>query len=290
MRSEQEMLNLILTTAREDERIRAVIMNGSRTVSGASHTDPFQDFDIIYLVKDPASFRADPAWIDRFGERMILQMPDDMGDQAPDPHDRYACLMQFMDGNRIDLTIFPADRRHELYDDSQTIVLLDKDGMLEPFPPPSNDSYLPKPPTAKQFSDCCNEFWWVCPYVAKGLWREQIFYAKRTLDKYLREELDKMVVWYIGIATDYKVSAGSGGKYIPKYLQPELWELYQQTWSGADYGQAWNALLAMGELFRRCALDVAGHFGYEYPYQDDRRVSAHLLHVRALPKNAKEIY
>ncbi len=39
MRSEQEMLDLILTTAREDERIRAVIMNGSRTVSGSSHAD-----------------------------------------------------------------------------------------------------------------------------------------------------------------------------------------------------------------------------------------------------------
>lgn len=30
MRSEQEMLDLILDTARQDERIRAVILNGSR--------------------------------------------------------------------------------------------------------------------------------------------------------------------------------------------------------------------------------------------------------------------
>ena len=30
MRSEQEMFDLILQTAREDDRIRAVIMNGSR--------------------------------------------------------------------------------------------------------------------------------------------------------------------------------------------------------------------------------------------------------------------
>lgn len=31
MRSEQEMFDLILNTARDDERIRAVYMNGSRT-------------------------------------------------------------------------------------------------------------------------------------------------------------------------------------------------------------------------------------------------------------------
>ena len=35
MRSEEEMLTLIIETAREDERIRAVIMNGSRAKPNA---------------------------------------------------------------------------------------------------------------------------------------------------------------------------------------------------------------------------------------------------------------
>ena len=62
--------------------------------------------------------------------------------------------------------------------DSLSVLLLDKDGIIEPFPPPSEADYLPAPPTAEGFADCCNEFWWVCPYVAKGLWREEIVYAK----------------------------------------------------------------------------------------------------------------
>lgn len=36
MRTEQEMLDLILNTAKEDERIRAVIMNGSRANKNVS--------------------------------------------------------------------------------------------------------------------------------------------------------------------------------------------------------------------------------------------------------------
>ena len=49
MRSEQEMFDLILNTAKEDERIRAVMMNGSRANPNAPR-DCFQDYDIVYFV------------------------------------------------------------------------------------------------------------------------------------------------------------------------------------------------------------------------------------------------
>lgn len=45
MRSEQEMYELIIGTARADERIRAVYMNGSRTDKSAPK-DIFQDYDM----------------------------------------------------------------------------------------------------------------------------------------------------------------------------------------------------------------------------------------------------
>lgn len=51
MRSEQEMFDLILNTAREDKRIRAVYMNGSRTNPNAPK-DIFQDYDIVYVVRE----------------------------------------------------------------------------------------------------------------------------------------------------------------------------------------------------------------------------------------------
>ena len=49
------MLDLIINTAKEDERIRAVIMNGSR-VNPHVKRDCFQDYDIMYVVKDIQSF------------------------------------------------------------------------------------------------------------------------------------------------------------------------------------------------------------------------------------------
>jgi aminoglycoside 6-adenylyltransferase len=289
MRSEKEMFDLILGTAQQDERVRAVIMNGSRANPNAP-ADIFQDYDIVYIVTEIASFKAEPTWIDPFGERMIMQLPEDMVDPPPSGGDGYAYLIQFADGNRIDLSLFPVARIGEMELDSQSILLLDKDGIIESFPPPSDRDYLPQPPTAKLFSDCCNEFWWVSTYVAKGLWRLEISYAKGMQDQVVRPMLMKMLTWYIAIKTGFSVSPGKYGKYFKKYLEPELWDRLMATYADADYDHTWDSLKQMGQLFRLVSRNVADHFGFEYPLVDDQNVSAHLEHVRKLPKDAKEMY
>jgi aminoglycoside 6-adenylyltransferase len=290
MRSEREMLDLIINIARKDERVRAVVMNGSR-VNPNAPKDFFQDYDVVYLVTQKESFLADPGWINVFGELMILQLPDEMSDPPPEGRGLYyGYLMQFADGNRIDLTLFPVDKVDQLEEDSLTLTLLDKDGLLPTFPPPNDSGYMPKPPTAKAFFDCTNEFWWVSPYVAKGLWRHEIVYTKHMLDVYVREQLDKMLAWYVGVCNGFQKSPGKMGKYLDTCLEPELWQLLLSTYSDADYEHTWEALLAIGELFRRVAIPVAQHFGFSYPHGDDQRVSAHLRHVRHLPRDAAEIY
>ncbi len=289
MRSEQEMFDLILATARQDERIRAVILNGSRANPNAPH-DFFQDYDVVYIVTEVAPFKRNLEWIRRFGELMILQLPDDMEDPPPLGGDHYAYLMQFSDGNRIDLSIFPLARLAELEDDSETILLLDKDGLFSSQEPPSDHDYLVRPPTARAYFDCTNEFWWVCPYAAKGLWRQEFTYARQMLDVYVREQLMKMLNWYVGVKTGFSCSPGKMGKYLQRYLEPELWRMLLKTYASGSYEESWNALFAMGDLFRITAVQVAEHFGYEYPHSEDRRVSAHLRHVQQLSRDAEEMY
>lgn len=288
MRGKEEMLALILKAAEGDERIRVVILNGSRANPHAPG-DIFQDFDIVYYVTDVAPFKRNLDWIQRFGEIMILQMPEDMGDPPPVGEEGFVYLMQFTDGNRIDLSIRPlSDLKNTV--DSLSVLLLDKDQILAPLNPPGESDYLPKPPTARAFSDCCNEFWWVCPYVAKGLWRKEIVYAKYMLDTIAREELMKMLAWYVGLQTGFSANPGYHGKYLQKYLLPNLWDLLQKTYAGAGYEQNWEALLAMGSLFRTAAVPIADHYGFAYHEDEDRKVTAHLEHVRRLPADAAGVY
>lgn len=283
MRNEQEMMDLILNTAECDVRIRAVIMNGSRANPNAKK-DFFQDYDIVYVLKDIDSFINNHSWIDIFGEIMIMQMPKrtDGG---------FTYLMQFMDGNRIDLSLIPIEKADELITrDSQSILLIDKDDIIEPFAPASDADYIIKKPTEEMFDHCCNEFWWICPYVAKGIWRDELPYAMYMYDRFARDMLFDMIEWYIGVKTNFTVSSGKCGKYFKDYLEPELWNMFVRTYSDADYDNLWKALFTAGDLFRIIGQNVAEYFGYQYPYGDDERVTAHLKHVMNLPRDAKEMY
>ena len=270
MRSEAEMLGLILSTAREDERIRAVILNGSRANPNAP-ADMFRDYDIVYVVTEVSSFTADPGWIDRFGERAILQEPDDMLGGQRLPY-RYAYLMQFRDGTRIDLTLYQADHLKQMSSDSLSVLLLDKDGSLPPFPPPNESDYWPKAPGAREFAECCNEFWWVMAYPAKGLARGQVIYALALMEQVLRSELFKILNWLIGVRSNFRRNPGKHGANYPELLPPDLYSLLLRTYAVAEAGAAWQALHAFSDLFERAAREVGQAFQYDYPEGDARRV------------------
>lgn len=289
MRSETEMLDLILNIAKKDQDIRAVIMNGSR-VNPHAKKDPFQDFDIVYFVRDVEPYRRNKDFISQYGEMMILQTPEDMVDPPAENDGHYTYLMQFLDGNRIDLTFYSLEHINACIADSLTVVLLDKDHLIPDLPPPSDRDYLPKPPSSKLFDDCCNEFWWVSTYVAKGLWRDELTYSKQMLDVYVREQLMKMLVWYFGVQTDFQESPGKMGKYFKECLEPELWKQLEGTYADAQSEHIWDSLFIMGDLFRQTAKYVANHFGLNYPEQDDRNVTDFLGHIRNLPRDAKTIY
>ena len=134
MRSEKEMMELIIEVAEKDDRIRAAFIGGSRCNPNAPK-DIFQDYDIEYIVTDTKPFREDKAWIDQFGERLYMQYPEEDVFYPSDPDNCYAWLIQFADGVRLDLTVCTLEYRlPELKKDRMYRVLLDKDNCLPNTP------------------------------------------------------------------------------------------------------------------------------------------------------------
>jgi aminoglycoside 6-adenylyltransferase len=288
MRTEAEMMSLIMTTAVNDPRVRAVIMNGSRANPNAPK-DIFQDYDIVYVVTDIDTFTRSHNWIDIFGSRIILQMPENMRDPAGDG--RFVYLMLLADGNRIDLQLIPVEKRVQLIEnDSESILLLDKDGIIQPFPPAGDIDYLIKQPSEKEFFSCCNDFWWCLQNIAKGIWRDELPYAMFMLNVIVRDELHSMIEWYIGTKTEFSVSSGKCGKYFKKYLSSEMWADYTATYTDADYNNMWSSVFNACNLFKETAEAVAAHFGYYYSIDDELMMLEYLRHIRDLPSNAAEIY
>ena len=172
---------------------------------------------------------------------------------------------------------------------SLTLVLLDKDGILKEVPPPSDVDYLTYPPTLKAFSDCCNEFWWLNPYVAKAIWRDQLPLAKFVTENILRVQLTKMLGWGVVVARKKPVALGKHGTELSRYLRPAEWESFKATYVNSDYGRMWQALLEMGVLFRTTAKRIACELGYAYPEREDQLVSEFTSRIKRLPVGATEI-
>ncbi len=268
MRTKKQMMDLILGYAARDERVRAVAMNGSR-LNPRIAPDRFQDYDVVYLVRELDSFLKDPAWVDYFGPRIILQTPEDGRLFPPELGGWYSYLMLFTDENRIDLTLIPiADLERYCADDTLTKVLLDKDGLFPVLPAPSDEKHHIKKPTADQFAACCNEFWWVSTYVAKGLCREKILYAIHHLNACVREELLRMLSWQVGIQTGFSLSAGKCYQDLPNYLDASTNDLLLAASRQNGYAACWEALFNLCGLFCEASHFVAGQLGFPLPPEE----------------------
>jgi aminoglycoside 6-adenylyltransferase len=279
------MLKLILSVAKQDDRIRAVFLNGSRANPNAKK-DCLQDYDIVYIVTEMDSFLQNHAWVDVFGDRIIMQMPEAMTAFPPSLGGRFTYLMQFTDGNRIDLCLVPLSQKKQyLSEDSLTILLLDKDESYT-LPNSSDSGYFVKSPTQAEFSDYCNEFWWVSTYVAKGLWRNEILYATEHLNAIVRKMLLQMLSWKVGIQHDFQVNIGKCGKYLDRYLNQTEWEQFTHSFGNGDIEHTWNALFTVCELFQANAKYVAEHFHFAHDTAEEERVLRYLRHVQQLPKDA----
>lgn len=287
MRSEKEMLDLIINTANEDPRIRAAYLEGSR-VNPNVQADIFQDYDVVYVVEETKTFREDTSWIDRFGKRLYMQYPEDSAYFPSDVENCYGWLMQFADGNRLDLhvcTMETVKRDLELFR-----VLVDKDNLMPPEPVKTEEIYWVKRPTPEQFHDTCNEFWWCLNNVAKGLWRKEIPYVMDMVNIYVRPMLTRIVEWKIGVDNHFSVSAGKCAKYMERYVSEAIYRRYLATYSVAETEAIWDSVFVMCDLFHEIAAELSEAMDCPYDDTEAENGMAYLEHVRRLPGDAKEVY
>lgn len=273
MRTVEEMMELILNKAREDERIRAVTMEGSRANPNAVH-DEYSDFDICYFVKDVREFTNDKTWIDYFGERLILQCPCDWHDEPYDYNgrERYTYLIQFADGNRIDLSLIDITTiKEELENDEPRLILLDKDGYEELQPITNEETFKTGVPTEREYMDICNEFRWVSLYVTKGLCRDEFYYARYHYES-IAEEFLKMLNLKIAADHDFKSVTGNHYKYLKRYLSEEEIIRVQRVFPSGEYDDMWEKLFDLCDYFEEIAENLGKKMGYEYDAEEGKRV------------------
>lgn len=278
MKTYDEMLEMIISEAERDERIRAVTMEGSNATEGAVH-DKYSDFDITFFVKDVGAFAMNRSYMDRFGEILIMQCPDDGFGVKYDytSGNKFTFLTQYKDGSRIDLTFISVrDIPAQKMFGKPRRVLLNKDNFEELTDITGMAAYFIRKPEEKEYYDVCNEFRWLSNYVTKGLCREEFTYARHMMNK-LHELLMKMLEWKIGVDNDFKVTAGSHLKYLKRYLTASEMTRFQGLFANGEYGDMWFKLFMTYDYFAETAKYVADKLGYFHDEEETKNVKAFMF-------------
>ena len=253
MRTDQEMLELILETAKKLQ-VDAVALSGSRTDTKASK-DEFQDYDVVYVVDDLDTLTSNLAWLDSFG-KPIIEQHNVLGN-------RRLYLMLFEDGNRIDLTLCPKDHIQEWVDsEAGYTVLVDEKGLFESYTT-SQERFWIHPASAIEFEKVCNEFWWVSAYVVKGICRKQVIYATDHLYGICQQELLKILAWQVA-SDGGAVDIGKNYKYLFNYLPIEKEKEFSALLDFSSLDKITQTLFATMSIFHREAQDLAQKIGLDY--------------------------
>lgn len=283
MRKENQVFKQILDFAKGDDRVRAVMLNGSRLNSNAPK-DIMQDYDIVFFITDIEDlyFKKDSRWINQFGELVIMQQ-NDFEDGS------YIFLMQFKDGLRIDLSFRDIKKIREIAkEDTLSKILLDKDNIGLELPMPNDSCHYVKKPTEKEFDELLNELWWIQTYVAKAIWRDELPLAKYMFDVVLIDCIRELLSWYIGEMHNWNVNVGNHGKWFKHYLSEELYNEFVLLYPTIEYEEIWESLFNIGKFIRKIGKRLAESLEYLYPLEDDVNVTEYIGRIKKLPADAVE--
>jgi aminoglycoside 6-adenylyltransferase len=293
MRKEKEIINQLYHWADSHEHIRAMLLTSSRANPNA-YIDLFSDYDVELIVTETSTFGEDDTWLENFGS-IIASFKDENADL--DGTKSYTRLVLYDDGVRIDFQIYQVEvllriMREPILPSNLEIgykVLLDKDGLTVGLKRPTHSAFIPSKPAEEEYIEHINEFWWDITYVAKSLWRDELYFAKYMLDNVIRfDYFRKVIEWYIGVQYDWTVNPNKCGRWFKRYLDPKTWSELEATFAGSSIEDNWNALFKTTDLFRRLAMEVGKHLGYTYPSEIDQRVTDYLLKIKKLDRNTDD--
>ena len=170
---EEDFLAQLVTWAQQNALVRAMIMTSNR--GGADGAiDALTDYDVILYVTDIAPFTGSEAWLWDFGNVLLRTTLEKQMDSGMAEYYRGVF---YDDGTKVDFTVGPtavlpfisAQPKLPAELDLGYRVLLDKDGLTAGLQPPMRAAYIPAKPSAGEFRQLIEDFWWDATYVANAM-------------------------------------------------------------------------------------------------------------------------
>ena len=211
------------------------------------------------------------SWLKLFPPILIAQYPDELDKSLGKDVDfdkNFAALLQFQDGNRIDIQFSQIDYGiNRAKNDSLSLVILDKDNLLD-LNSPSEESYFLKKLSYEEFFACTNEFLWVSLYVVKGILRNQPLYALEHLNSILGPMVFNLLCQNAGIYYGFNINLGKCGNNLNSFLDQNTFDKYLLSFSTACLKDIAKSLFILYDIFLGAALNVSKSFSFDFNEQE----------------------
>jgi aminoglycoside 6-adenylyltransferase len=284
MNRQGDVIDVLTAWAGEQPLVRALLLTSSQANPNAP-VDALSDYDIVIVATRVQPLLADEIWVNAFAAPLV-RFRDSRSLDGFETHTR---LVLYEDGTKVDYTLWPeallarivADGRLPDQLDVGYRVLLDKDGVAGRLAPPTYTAHIPPRPSEADYLDLVEEFWWETSYVAKNLWRDELFPAKYSFESVIKFDLlRRLLEWSVELDHDWSLKPGALGRGLKRHLPPDRWSQIEHTFVDADLEANWAALFATAALFREVAATVGDRLGYTYPYDLDERMMQYLARIK----------
>lgn len=285
MRTPKEIFELIKSVAEKDDNILAVYYGGSRANPSIT-PDIYQDFDVVFVVKEVEPYTKDHSFPERFGEILLMQEPDLMDANAGlipyDFSEGYAFLTIYTDGNRMDISLKTLQKANEeLAKDKMNVIFLDKNNYLKKTGKSTDEAHHNRIPTQTELDNCSNEFFWCLNNVIKGIARDELTYAHTMYNVYVKKQYYMIIDWMLGVRFGGSISSGKLGKFYKKYLTEDEYKLLCGSFPDASYESFWKAIDSLMELFLHAAHYIADNTELTYCEDDANGLKEYLAKVKS---------
>jgi len=158
-----EIIPTLIQWATVRSLIRAVLLTSTRAIPDAP-IDALSDYDVILIVQDLYPFVANRAWLEDFGDTLIVYWDP----IQPDPVfgiEQCGNVTQYADGLKIDFSLWPVALFQQIASasalpaelDAGYRVLIDKDHLTTTLRSPTFAAYVPQPPTLTTYQTLIND-------------------------------------------------------------------------------------------------------------------------------------
>jgi aminoglycoside 6-adenylyltransferase len=267
-----------------EENLRAAFIVGSR--ARRDHpADAWSDLDLILFFRDGQldqyihdvkwQERLAPFWLSTLGrtvagepERLVLYAGGLQVDFVFHPASDLAGARTMVESGNLPDTLHRGTR-----------ILVDKDGMIPALPAPSRPP-AGTPPSAEEFQQVIESFWFDAVYCAKQLRRGELWMFQNGSHG-MQWHLLRMLEFQARAVNGWEHDTWHAGKFISEWADPQAYAGLREVFSHFDAGDGWHALRSRLIMFHALAQETAGRMGFVYPDELVKSISACIDQIQA---------